>query len=139
MVHNLEKFSSNPGKVHFGSLVQFLKYIRDTNNLRLKYYAKNQNAPIYDLLRQDIINTENQFMVFSDSIWQECQDTGRSRGAYIVFSQGWKIDYCTHVTCLVARSSAESKHNIVFTTWMALAHSQMLNNELLNKDPDLVS
>ena len=78
-------------------------------------------------------------MVFSDSIWQDCQNIGRSTGAYIVFYQGWTIDYFIHVTCLVAQSSAESKYNIVFTTWMPLAHSMMLNNSLLNKDPDLVS
>ena len=29
------------------------------------YYAKIENSPIYDLLRQANINTENQLMVFS--------------------------------------------------------------------------
>ena len=32
-VHNLEKFSENPGKVHFEGLVHLLRYIRDNNNL----------------------------------------------------------------------------------------------------------
>ena len=38
-----------------------------------------------DLLRQDIINIDNQLILFSDYIWQDFQDTGRSTGAYIVF------------------------------------------------------
>ena len=138
MVHNLEKFSSNPDKLHFGGLVQFLRYIRNKNNLRLKYYARIQDEPIYDLLRQDIINTENQLMVLSDSIWQNCPDNGRSTGEYIVFYQGWTIDYCIHVTCPFAQSSSESKYNAACTIWMALAQYRMLNIELLNKYPDLV-
>ena len=35
-VHNMETFSSNPGKVHFEVLVQLFKYITDKNNLGLK-------------------------------------------------------------------------------------------------------
>ena len=138
MVHNLEKFSSNPDKLHFGGLVHFLRYIRNKNNLRLKYYAKIQDEPIYDLLRQDIINTENQLMVLSDYIWQNCPDNCRSTGEYILFYQGWTIDYCIHVTCPVSQSSSESNYNAACTKLMPLAHYRMLNIELLNKYPDLV-
>ena len=59
-------FSSNHGKVHFEVLVHVLRYIRDNNNLVLKYYAKMYDAPLYYLLRQASIKNENQFMVFSD-------------------------------------------------------------------------
>ena len=96
--HNLEKSSSNPGKLHFEGLVQLLIYIRDKNNFRLKYYANIEEAHLSDLLIKVIINTENQLMVLSDYIWQNCPDTGTSTGAYIVFYQGGTIDYCTHVT-----------------------------------------
>ena len=66
--HNLEKSSSNPGKVHFEGLVQLLIYIRDINNLRLKYYANIEDAPLSDLLIKVIVHTENQLMVLSDYI-----------------------------------------------------------------------
>ena len=102
------KNSSNPGKVHFGGLIHFFIYIRGKNNLRLKYYAKIEDVPLYDLLRQASINTENQLVVVSDYIWQDFTDTGRSKGVYILFYQGGKIDHCTHVTGPVAQSSAES-------------------------------
>ena len=37
-VHKLAKFSSNPGKVNFEGLVNFLRYIRYNKPLGLKYY-----------------------------------------------------------------------------------------------------
>ena len=37
-VHNLEKFSSNPGKLYSEVLLHFLRYIRANKNLGLKYY-----------------------------------------------------------------------------------------------------
>ena len=38
-VHKLEKFSANPGKVHFAGLVHLMGYIRDNKTLGLKYYT----------------------------------------------------------------------------------------------------
>ena len=38
-VHKLEKFSANPGKVHFEGLIHLLRYIRDNKTLGMKYYA----------------------------------------------------------------------------------------------------
>ena len=86
-----------------------LRYIRDNDNLGLKYYAKIEGAPISDLLIQSSINTENQLVVLSDSRWQDCPDTSRSTGAYIVFDKGRKIDHGTHVTGSVAQYSSDSE------------------------------
>ena len=80
-VHKLAKFSENPGKVHFEVLVHLLSYIRDNKTLGLNYYANSNDATLSDLLRQASINTENQFMAFSDSSWQDFPDTGISTGA----------------------------------------------------------
>ena len=77
-------------------------------------------------------------MDFSDSSWQDCPDTGRSIGAYIIFYQGKPIDHGTHVPGSVAQSSAESDYNAACTAGMALAHFRMLIHDLLNKDPDIV-
>ena len=51
-VHKLDLFLGNPGKVHFEGLIHLLRYIRDNNNLGLKYYADLNDAPVTDLLRQ---------------------------------------------------------------------------------------
>ena len=61
-------------------------------------------------------------MAFSDSSWQDCPDTGRSTGAYIIFYQGGPIDRGTHVLVPVAQSSAEGEYNAACTEVMALAH-----------------
>ena len=78
-------------------------------------------------------------MVFCDSIWKDCQDTGRSTGAYIVFYQCGPIDNFTHVPGTVAQYSDESEYNVASTAVMALSHFWMLNNELLKKDTDVVT
>ena len=105
-VHKLAKFSANPGKVHFEGLVHLLRYIRDNKTLGLKYYADFNDAPVTDLLRQENIKTKNHLMAFSDSSWQDCPDTGRSTGAYIIFYQGGPIDHGTHAPGPVAQYSA---------------------------------
>ena len=45
-------------------------------------------------------------MAFSDSSWQDCPDTGRSTGAYIIYYQGVPIDHGKYVSGPVAQSSA---------------------------------
>ena len=107
-VHKLETFLEKPGKVHFEGLINLLRYIRDNNTLGLKYYAYLNDAPVTDLLRQANIETKNHLMDFSDSSWQDCPDTGRDTGAYIIFYQCGTIDHGTHVPGPVAQSSAES-------------------------------
>ena len=105
-VHKLAKFSANPGKVHFEGLVHLLRYIRDNKTLVLKYYADLNDSPVTNLLRQSNIKTKTHLMAFSDYIWNDCPDTGRSTGAYIIFYQGVPIDHGTHVPGPVAQSSA---------------------------------
>ena len=62
-------------------------------------------------MRQANINTKNHLMDFSDSSCQDCPDTGRSTGAYIIFYQGRPIDHGTPVPGTVAQSISESDYN----------------------------
>ena len=66
-------------------------------------------APVFDLLRQGCIKTENHLMYFYDSSWKDCPDTGGSIEAYIIFYQGGPIHHGTYVTEKVDQSSAESE------------------------------
>ena len=137
-MYKLVKFSSNPGKLHFGGLVHLLRYIRDNNTLALKYYSDRNDAPISYIFRQASIKNDNQLIDFSDSSWQDCTDTVRSTGAYIIFYQGGTTDHGTHVTGPFSQSSAEIEYNVAFTAGMTLSHFRMLIHELLHKDPDVV-
>ena len=67
------------------------------------------DAPVFDLLRQANIKTDNQLMDFSDSSLQDFPNTGRIIGAYIIFYQGGIIDHGTNVPVIVAQSSTESE------------------------------
>ena len=96
------------------------------------------DALVSDLLRQSSINTDNQFMDFSDSNWQYCPYTVRSTGVYIIFYQVGTIYHGTRVPVPATKSSSESEYNAACTTGMALAHSRMLIHSLLNKGPDIV-
>ena len=89
-------------------------------------------------MRYARINTENQLIVLSDSRWHYFPDTGRITRGYILFYKGGPIDHCTHVMGLVSQSSTESGYNTSCNTGMDLENFSMLDNEFLNKDPDLV-
>ena len=77
-------------------------------------------------------------MAFSDYSWQDCPDTRRSTGAYIIFYQGGQIYHGTHVPGPVAQSSAKSEYNAACTVGMALAHFRMLIHDFLSNDIDIV-
>ena len=93
----------------------------DNNNLGLKYYSNMEDAPLSIILIQARIKTENQLMVFYDSICQVWPDTVRSTGYYIVFYWCGTIDHCTYVPGAVAQSSSDSEYNSSCTAEMALA------------------
>ena len=46
--------------------------------------------------------------------------------------------YCVYVPGPVAKYIAKSEYNAAFNARIYLAHFRMLNNELKNKDPDMV-
>ena len=106
--HKLEKFPENPGKLHFEGLVHLLRYIKYNKTLGLKYYSEMKYSPLSGLLIQSSIKTDNQFMGLSDFVCKDCPDTGRIKGAYMIFYQGVSIYYCTPVPVPVDQLSAES-------------------------------
>ena len=55
-----------------------------------------------------------------------------------MFYQCETINHCTHVLFSVAQSSADSEYNTACTAGIALEHSRMMNNQLLNNDPYVV-
>ena len=73
-----------------------------------------------------------------DSSWQDCPDTGRSTGSYIIFSQGGTVDFSTYVPSPVAMSSAEAECNAGAVAGMAMSHIRMLLNELEGYEADIL-
>ena len=87
----------------------------DNKNLGLRYYANIENELLSDVLRNASIDTENQLMMFYDYICQDYPYTGSITGAYMLFYQDGKIDYCTHVPVTISQSSSESDYNVANT------------------------
>ena len=54
------------------------------------------------------------------------------------FIKGVKIDHFTHVPGSVSQYSAESEYNLAFIAGIAISHFRMLNNEIINKYPDVI-
>ena len=77
-------------------------------------------------------------MAFSDSIWQDCKDTGIHTGEYMIFYQGAPIDHSTNFPGPVSQSSVGNEYNAACTAGMDLAYLRMLIHGLLNKDPYIV-
>ena len=96
------------------------------------------DAPVSYLLIQASMKTETQLMVFPDYSWQDCPDTVRSTGAYIIFYKCDPIYHGTHVSEIVPQSIAKSEYNAACTARVDLAHFRVLIHELLNKDTDIV-
>ena len=104
----------------------------------LKYYYDMKDAPLSGLLRKASLKTENKFIDFSDSSWQDFPDTGIIIGEYIIFYQGRTIDHGAHVPGPVSQSITESEYNSAQNTGMALAYFMMLVHAFLNKDRYIV-
>ena len=79
----------------------------DNNTLGLKYYAYMEDAPLFDLLRKDNIETNNQLMAFSNYSWKYCPETGTSTGSNMIFYQCGPIHHGTHVPVPVAQSGTK--------------------------------
>ena len=55
-----------------------------------------------------------------------------------MFYQGVPIDNCKNVPDPVSQYSSDSEYNASCTAGMALTHSSIINNKLLNNDTDVV-
>ena len=69
----------------------------ESKTMVLKYYGDMKDEHLYDLLIQANLNNKNKLMVFYDSSRQDCPDTRKSTGSYMIFYQGGNIDHGTHV------------------------------------------
>ena len=114
-----------------------LIYIRDKTNFWLTYYAKIDYSYLSDILRQASIKSLNNTLVIFYSRYQDCTDTGRSTGSWIVFYEGETIDYWTHVPGAVAHPGASSEYNAAWYAVIDLWNLIMISIELINMDPDI--
>ena len=76
------------------------------------------------------------FTLFKDSSWQDCPDTGRSTGSYVLFHQDGIVDCATFLPTPVAMSSAEAEYNALAQSIQGVISHQQLVHELHSNHPD---
>ena len=74
-----------PGKEHFKCLIHLLGYLRDNLEYGIKFYKNVEDSPLNGLLIRNKKLEKRALFGICDSSWQDCVDTRRSKGSYIIF------------------------------------------------------
>jgi hypothetical protein len=90
-IRKLARFMQYPGRYHFKILSNLLRHLQ-CYRLQggIKFYSDITKAPLYKHLT---MTGNNKFayypiVVFSEASFQDCPDSGRSTGGYLIFMQG---------------------------------------------------
>jgi hypothetical protein len=112
--------------VHFEALFHLLRYLRDNSLYGVRFYSNIVESPIYRMLLKQKIDEKHLLFGFTDSSWNDDQDSGRSTGCFIITYMGGIVDHGSNIPDPVALFSAEAEYNEGFITFMAASHLWML-------------
>ena len=111
--------------------MHYFGYLRKYGDYGLLYPHKHEDTDVYKIL-QDHKISPTKLVGFSDSSWQDCPDTGRSTGGYLIYYYGNLIDAHTSMPVPIAMSSAEAEYMSAYNLCMKLAHLRMLVYDIEN-------
>ena len=130
-VNKLAKYANNPGTTHFGTLLHLIGFLKDNSNKGLKFYNDVTKPELYKVLQENNIEIKQDMnVVFTDSSWNDCVDTGRSTGGYVAMSQAGPVDYGSHLPVPVVMSSVEAEYIAAAVVCMRASHIRMLIYDL---------
>jgi hypothetical protein len=135
----LARFMQYQGRTHFNLLLHLLRHLQ-CHRLRggIKFYSDITKAPLY----QHLTTTGNSkfadypIMVFSDASFQDCPDSGRSTGGFLIFMQGGAVDATSTMPQLVAWSTCELEYCMGALAATAAFYTRKVYNELHGIDLD---
>ena len=126
-VNKLAKYSSNPGIKHYRGLLHLIGYIKAHPAKGIQFFRYIEDSPVYKMLKENNIHiSENSVVIFTDSSWNDCVDTGRSTGGYNIMVKGGPVDYGSHLPIPVAMSSGEAEYIAAAVACMKGSHLRML-------------
>jgi hypothetical protein len=138
-VRKLARFMALPGEKHFKMLNHLLHHVQyHSNSGGIKYYADPSESPLHRKLKEMDLDwvTEYPIINASDSSFQDCPDTSKSTGGYIIMMRGGVVDAASQMPSLITHSTGESEYCHGTNALMAANHIRKVYNELSGKDPD---
>ena len=139
-IHKLAKFTALPGRLHFKALIHLLHHIRThCTEMGIRFYSPDEQPAIHRLVHSvepTFDFTMNPVIVFTDSSWQDCPDTSRSTGCYLIYLFGSLVDAASFVPNPIALSSAEAEYNACAFALTAALHVKQVYNKMNKLHPD---
>jgi hypothetical protein len=87
----------------------------------IKLYSNVEESPAYQVCKKNRIKPTD-IIGFSDSLWQDCPDMGRSTCNFKVFVQGGLIDVQSTLPVPVALSSAKAEYMGAYNLGVIVCH-----------------
>jgi len=138
-VRKLARFMALPGKEHFKALKHLLMHVKyHAPECGIRFYSDVSKSPVYKKLTEigcDWVN-EHPIHCVSDSSFQDCPDTGRSTGGYMIMMQGGVIDAATVTPSIVTHSTGEAEYCTAALAVMQCNYFRKLYNEVSGKPAD---
>jgi hypothetical protein len=79
---------------------------------------------------------ESPIIAFTDSSFQDCPDSSRSTGGYLIYIRGAVIDVTSTMPSIIARSTCEAEYTTCSRATMAATYIRKVFNELHVRDTD---
>jgi hypothetical protein len=102
-----------PGRNHFKLLLHFLRHLQCYRlNGGIKFYSEIAKSPLYRHLTTtgNGKHADYPIVCISDASFQDCPDSGRFSGGYLIFMQGAVVDTTSTMPQLVAWSTCEAEY-----------------------------
>ncbi len=136
-IRKLAKLMIRPGRNHCAATAHLLRHLRcNTRTGGVTHYADISQAPVTKLLASIGAPTDFPIVMFADSAWQDCPDTSRSTGCYLIFCQGGIVDSASFVPDPIALSSAEAEYQIAAFGVSGCEHTRQVFQEMHGLDAD---
>ena len=140
-IRKLARFMHLPGRKHFEYLKHLLLYLQSHPTCcGIKFYADPSKSPLHAHLKRNGLGEACHYPIIaaSDSSFQDCPDTSRSTGRFVIMIQGGVVDAASIVPTLVSNSTCEAEYCTAAMCAMAISFVRKLFNELLCRDTDAV-
>ena len=138
-IRKLARFMSLPGRAHYKALKHLLHHVQyHHTSAGIRYYADPSLSPLTKRLKeieQEWV-AEHPIVVVSDSSFQDCPDTSRSTGGYMIMVQGGVVGAASFMPSLITHSTGEAEYCTAAMALMAASSIRKIYNELNDRDAD---